>query len=63
MKLAEESRYLTTFATPFGIFYWLRMTIGISPTPEGFQHKINEVLEGLPGRYIMAVDVHDHKRE
>lgn len=37
VKLEEESSYLTTFATPFGRFRWLKMPMGISPAPEIFQ--------------------------
>ena len=57
MKLTEESSYLTTFATPFGRFRWLRMPMGISPAPEVFQCKLMQALEGLPGIYIIADDV------
>ena len=39
VKLKEESSYLTTFATPFGRFRWLRMPMGISPAPEVFQEE------------------------
>lgn len=57
VKLEEESSYLTTFATPFGRFRWLRMPMGISPAPEVFQRKLMQTLEGLPGVYIIADDV------
>lgn len=50
----EESSYLTTFATPFGRFRWLRMPMGISPAPQVFQP---QALEGLPGIYLIADDV------
>ncbi|XP_034092513.1 uncharacterized protein K02A2.6-like [Gymnodraco acuticeps] len=53
----EESSYLTTFATPFGRFRWLKMPMGISPAPEIFQRMLNQALEGLPGIYIIADDV------
>ena len=36
ISLDEESSYLTTFATPFGRYRWLRMPFGISPAPEIF---------------------------
>uniref|UniRef100_A0A671XRU6 ribonuclease H n=1 Tax=Sparus aurata TaxID=8175 RepID=A0A671XRU6_SPAAU len=57
VKLAAESSYLTTFATPFGRFRWLRMPMGISPAPEVFQRKLMQALEGLPGIHIIADDV------
>lgn len=57
VKLEEESSYLKTFATPFGRYRWLRMPMGISPAPEVFQRKLTQVLEDLPGMYIIADDV------
>ncbi|XP_038138952.1 uncharacterized protein K02A2.6-like [Cyprinodon tularosa] len=57
VKLEEQSSYLTTFATPFGRFRWLRMPMGISPAPEVFQRKLMQALEGLPGVFIIADDV------
>lgn len=57
VKLEEESSYLTTFATPFGRFRWLRMPMGISPAPEIFQQKLIQALEGLSGIYIIADDI------
>lgn len=57
VKLDDESTYLTTFATPFGRFRWLRMPMGISPAPEIFQRKLTQALENLPGTYIIADDI------
>lgn len=45
----EQSRYLTTFSTPWGRYRWLRMPFGISPAPEEFQRRMEEALEGLDG--------------
>lgn len=55
--LDEESSKLTTFWTPFGRYRWIRMPFGISPAPEIFQHKQNEVLNGLKGVEVMADDL------
>uniref|UniRef100_A0A3P9JTB0 ribonuclease H n=1 Tax=Oryzias latipes TaxID=8090 RepID=A0A3P9JTB0_ORYLA len=57
VKLTEESSQLTTFATPFGRFRWLRMPIGISPAPEVFQRRLMQALENLPGTYVIADDI------
>ncbi|XP_032903440.1 uncharacterized protein LOC116990025 [Amblyraja radiata] len=57
VKLEEEPSFLTTFATPFGRFRWLRMPMGISPAPEVFQRKLMQALEGLPGVCVIADDV------
>ena len=57
VKLDEESSFLTTFATPFGHYRWLRLPMGISPAPEVFQRKLTQALEDLSGLYIIADDV------
>ncbi|KAL6471864.1 hypothetical protein MHYP_G00205140 [Metynnis hypsauchen] len=53
----NESSYLTTFATPFGRYRWLRMPMGISPAPEVFQHRLTQALDGLPGVHTIADDI------
>ncbi|XP_028839495.1 uncharacterized protein K02A2.6-like isoform X3 [Denticeps clupeoides] len=57
VTLDEESSYLTTFATPYGRYRWLRMPMGISPAPEVFQRKLSQALEGLQGIYVIADDI------
>ena len=57
VQLDDESSKLTTFATPWGRFRWLRMLFGISPTPEEFQRRLNEALEGLDGVRTIADDI------
>ena len=54
VKLEEESRYLTTFWTPFGRYRWLRMPFGISTAPEEFQRRQHKVFEDLPGIEVIA---------
>ena len=46
VKLDEESSYLTTFHTPFGI----------SSTPEIFQRRIYELIEDLCGTEVSVAD-------
>ncbi|XP_051782584.1 uncharacterized protein K02A2.6-like [Erpetoichthys calabaricus] len=57
VQLDNPSSYLTTFATPYGRYRWLRMPLGISPAPEVFQRMLNQALEGLQGVHIIADDV------
>lgn len=57
VQLDDESSKLTTFATPWGRFRWLRMPFGIAPTPEEFQRRLNEALEGLDGVRTIADDI------
>ena len=57
VKLDEPSSYLTTFWTPFGRYRWLRMPFEIATAPEEYQRRQHEVLEGLPGLYVIADDI------
>ncbi|XP_076038210.1 uncharacterized protein LOC143023540 [Oratosquilla oratoria] len=47
IPLDEESRLLTTFATPFGRYCFNRLPFGISSAPEIFQRTMSTILEGL----------------
>ena len=47
VPLDDESSKLTTIATLWGCFQWLRMPFGILPAPEEFQRRLNEAIEGL----------------
>ncbi len=42
--LAEESKKLTTFLTPFGRYYFNRLPMGITSAPEHFQSQMREIL-------------------
>jgi len=55
--LDKESSALTTFATPFRRYRWKRLYFGISPAPEIWQAKMNEVFSGLRNVFCMADDV------
>eukprot|EP00118_Oscarella_pearsei_P024025 m.296592 g.296592 ORF g.296592 m.296592 type:complete len:311 (+) comp40764_c1_seq17:319-1251(+) len=57
VKLDDPSSLLTTFATPYGRYRWLRMPFGISPAPEIFQRKLHEALSGLDGIFLIADDI------
>ena len=54
MKLVEESRYLTTFNTPFDRYRWIRMPFGLCSTPEIFQRRMHEMEEGMTGIEVIA---------
>ena len=57
IKLDHESSCLTMFWTPFGRYCWLRLPFGLTSSPEVFQCKQHEVLEGLPGVEVIADDI------
>lgn len=57
IQFDEPSSLATTFVTPWGRNRWLRMPLGLSPTPEEFQRRIDVALEGLPGQKDIAHDI------
>ena len=62
MKLDTESSFLTTFNTPFGRYRYLRMPFGLVMSQDVFQHKMDQILEGLEGIVSIADDVIVHGR-
>jgi hypothetical protein len=57
IPLANESRLLTTFITPFGRYCFNRLPFGISSAPEHFQKRMQQILEGLEGVACMMDDI------
>ena len=60
LKLDHESSMLTTFATPYGRYRWLRLPFGLRVSSEIFQKHLHQALEGLPGVNCIADDVLIH---
>ena len=56
-ELDHSSRLLTTFATPFGRYRWLRLPFGLKVSGEIFQKRLHQALEGLEGVHCIADDV------
>ena len=57
MILDEESKFLTTFNTPFGRYCFKRLPFGLVSAQDIFQRKIDETYDGLPGIICIADDV------
>ena len=55
--LDDESSMLTTFNTPYGRYRWLRLPFGLSVSPEIFQKRVVQTLEGLDGVLNNADDI------
>ncbi|CAH1244320.1 Hypp7262 [Branchiostoma lanceolatum] len=55
--LDEESSLLTTFNTPQGRFKWKRLPLGIKSSPEEFQRRLDQALEGLAGVKPLVDDI------
>ena len=60
IKLAWESRPLTTFITPWGRFCFNVLPFGISSCSEKFQKNMSEILKGLDGVECNIDDVLVH---
>ena len=57
IPLAEKSRPLTTFITPFGRFQFNKLPFGISSAPEHFQKRTSTIFNALPGVVCQIDDV------
>lgn len=62
VELDEESRDITTFSTPFGLYRYRRLTMGVNASPEYFQYIIQQALSGLEGVQNMADDIILHAK-
>lgn len=65
LELDEESSYLTTFATPYGRYRFLRLPYGISSAPEVFHRTINEIFSDIQGveTYVDDLLIHAQTQE
>jgi len=55
--LAPDSSVLTTFATPYGRYKWIRLPFGLSASSEIFQKHLIHALENLPGVLCIVDDI------
>ena len=69
IELAPESRDITTFAAPSGLYRYKRLLFGVNIATEKFQNLIWQVLKDCPGTYNIHDDIlvvgrnkeeHDH---
>ena len=49
LELSPESREITTFATPDGLFRYKRLLFGVCSASEQYQHEFASALAGIEG--------------
>lgn len=57
ISLHKSSRFITAFNTPFGVYQWCCLNMGLCASSEIFQKIIEEILEGLPGQFSISDDL------
>ena len=57
LELAEESRYITTFATHLGLYRFKRLFFGVNSASEIFQEDISQALAGIKGAINISDDI------
>ena len=55
--LDEESVWLTTFPSPFGLYQFLRLPFGLLNAQDLFQERIDPIVEPCEGTVIIADDI------
>lgn len=54
IPVAEESKHLTAFVTPDGLYEYNRMPFGLANAPSVFQRAINSMLNGVGQNLVLA---------
>lgn len=57
VELAESSRDLTAFITPWGLYRFKRVPFGLASAPAAFQRMMEKILEGIEGVVIYLDDI------
>ena len=55
--LHPDSREITTFAAPGGLYIYKRLLFGVNMVSEKFQQIISQVIKDCPGAYNMSDDI------
>ena len=61
VTLNLQSSLLTTFNTPWGKFWWLRLPFALKLTSDVFQERLDKVIRLLPGVIGIADDILTHE--
>jgi hypothetical protein len=57
VALDRDSSFLTTIATPFGRYRYLRLPFGICSAPEVYHRIVTESFSDIPGVYTYIDDI------
>lgn len=57
IRLGDKSKEMTTFLGPDGMYRFRRLNFGVSSAPEGFQQKMDEILQGLNNVIVYVDDI------
>ncbi|XP_062403787.1 uncharacterized protein K02A2.6-like [Sardina pilchardus] len=57
VELHPDSREITTFAAPGGLYRYKRLVFGVNMASEKFQQIISQVIKDCPGAYNMSDDI------
>lgn len=57
VELHPDSREITTFAAPGGLYRYKRLVFGVNMASEKFQQNISQVIKDCPGAYNMSDDI------
>ena len=57
MELSDNSKEISAFITPFGLYEYTVMPIGMCNAPSTFQHIVNLIIQGLEGIYAYLDDI------
>ncbi|XP_062844794.1 uncharacterized protein K02A2.6-like [Trichomycterus rosablanca] len=57
VELHPDSREITTFAAPGGLYRYKRLLFGVNMASEKFQQIISQVIKDCPGAYNMSDDI------
>ena len=60
LELSRESREITTFATPVGLFWYKPLLFGVCSASEQYQYEIASALAGIEGVDIISDEIVVH---
>ena len=63
IELEESSRMKTAVKTPWGVYFFKRLAMGLSNSAQTFQRVVEHVLDGLDGVFVYLDDLLIHSKD